>query len=482
MLLRLSPLGEEDQAAAQDSLEKTLQTLPDFAELVSDIMDKLRKRFDQLDEGLSRLPGGWPASWVFTSNDRDKFIYTIRRLSSNWAAAFGTLLTPLVDGIRIRGPFAPRFSNREHRLVLLDGEGLGHAKDSAAALTSRIASRFDQVDVILLVDTATMPMLETPTSVISIVAASGHYDKLAIAFTSFDLLKGQDNLPTFADKQDHVMGTVNQALDSLRKIVGDVVIRSISRNIDERCFMLSYIDRSITDKNSRPAAELLRLLNHCEKVGRADATSSTEPVKVYPADGASVSPRPVYKLDPLRFAIESAAEKFHRRWDAVLDLGGARDVEPAHWNEVKALNRRVVEHRDNYEFKDLKPVADLVKYLATSITRYLSETLQWESRQLSEKEIEVTLGRIQREVFKGLEPLAKERLMNAAYDLWEKALDLSGLGSITKRAKYIRKIYQENVPIPEPELTFDYRANALARELESLVRKAIEAVGGVLTR
>ena len=61
---------------------------------------------------------------------------------------------------------------RDDQIVLLDGEGLGHAKDSANGVTSHITNRFDQVDVIVLVDTAKAPMLDGPTSVVRAVAAS----------------------------------------------------------------------------------------------------------------------------------------------------------------------------------------------------------------------------------------------------------------------------------------------------------------------
>lgn len=461
--VEIESLIKEDRDAAQDLFEERLQTLPDFDELVGDIMDELRKRFDQLNEGLTRRPGGWPESWVFASDDRDEFIRTIRRLSSNWAPSFGTLLTPLVDGIRIRGPFAPHFGNGERKLVLLDGEGLGHAKDSATGVTSHITSRFDQVDVILLVDTAKTPMLDTPTSVMRAVAASGHHDKLAIAFTSFDLLKRQANLPTQADQRAHVMATVNQALASLREVVGVPVIRAISRDIDERCFMLGYLDRAITDKNPAPAAELLRLLAHFEKVGLANT--------------ASVQVKPVYELARLLFSIQGAVAEFHSRWDAILSLGGAPNVRRAHWAEVKALNRRVA-LRINYEYRDLMPVAELLGRLSEWITRYLDTPLRWDGKRPSEEEAEVALGLVQREVFKRLGPLAEQRLIEAGYGRWTRAFHLSGRGSTFERARGIQSVYIENVPVPGPVL--DHRSTDLLREMQSLVGEAIEAAGGML--
>lgn len=462
--IEIESLIKEDRDAAQDLYEESLQNSPDFDELVGDIMDEIRKRFDRLNEGLSRRPGGWPESWVFASDNRDEFIRTIRRLSSNWAPSFGTLLTPLVDGIRIRGPFTPHFGKGERRLVLLDGEGLGHAKDSATGVTSHITSRFDQVDVILLVDTAKTPMLDTPTTVLRAVAASGHYDKLAIAFTSFDLLKRQANLPTSADQRAHVMATVNQALASLREVVGVPVIRAISRDIDERSFMLGYLDRPITDKNPAPAAELIRLLSYFEKVGLAN--------------GASVQLKPVYELARLLFSIQGAVAEFHSRWDAILRLGGAPNMRRAHWAEVKALNRRVALRIDDYEYRDLMPVADLLGRLSEWITRYLDTPLRWEGKQPSEEETEVALALVQREVFKRLRPLAEQRLIEAGYSRWTQAFHLSGRGSTFERARGIQSVYVEHVPVPGPAL--DHRSTDLLREVQKLVGEAIESAGGTL--
>jgi hypothetical protein len=462
--VELEALTKEALDDAQDRFEIGLEAQPDFDELVGDIMDEVRKRFDQLDEGLARRPGGWPESWVFASDDRDEFIRTIRRLSSNVAQSFGTLLTPLVDGIRVRGAFAPRFGGGDRKLVLLDGEGLGHAKDSAAGVTSRITSRFDQVDVIALVDTAKTPMLDGPTSVVRAVAASGHHNKLAIAFTNFDLLKHQANLPTQADQRAHVMATVNQALASLREVVGTSVIRAISRDIDERCFMLGYLDRPITDKNPAPAAELVRLLEHVEKVGRAKADL--------------VQVKPEYDLGRLLFSIQGAVTEFHSRWDAILRLGGSPNVRSAHWAEVKALNRRVALRINNYEYRDLMPVANLVGGLSEWITRYLDAPLRWDGKRPSDEEAEAVLGIVQKEVHKRLALLAKQRLIEDGYGRWTRAFNLYGRGSTFERARALQSVYVEHVPVPGPVL--DHRSTNLLRDMQTLVREAIEASGGAV--
>ncbi|MER9481943.1 GTPase domain-containing protein [Mesorhizobium sp. M0494] len=466
LAVEVESLAKEDRDAAQDLFEEGVQTQADFDELVADIMDEIRKRFDRLGPDLVRRPGGWPESWFFTSNDRDEFIRTIRRLSSNWAPSFGTLLTPLVDGIRIRGPFAPSFGGEAKKLVLLDGEGLGHAKDSAAAVTSHITSRFAEVDVILLVDTAKAPMLDGPTSILRAVAASGHHDKLAIAFTSCDLIKRQANLPTQADQRAHVMATVDQPLASLREVVGAPVVRAITRDLDERCFMLGYLDRRITEKNPAPAGELLRLLDHLERTGLANAA----PVQV----------KPVYELARLLFSIQGAVAEFHARWNAILRMGGAQNVRCAHWAEVKALNRRVALRIGNYEYSpaSLMPVADLVGRMAEWITRHLDTPLRWEGKQPTDEEAEAALGLVQREVYKRLTPFAHQRLIEMSHARWTRAFHLSGRGSTFDRARTVQTIYMENVPVPGPVL--DHRSIDLLREMQTLVGEAIEAADGTL--
>ena len=89
--------------------------------------------FDLLDGGtLTHHHSGWPSKWTLESEDRAEFIEQIRWFSSNYAPQFGRLLTPIVDGIRVRGPLFPSFNKAAPKLVLLDGQGLGHTPDSSA--------------------------------------------------------------------------------------------------------------------------------------------------------------------------------------------------------------------------------------------------------------------------------------------------------------------------------------------------------------
>jgi hypothetical protein len=460
----LDTLTGSEKEAAQDLFEDIVQTLSDFDDLVNDIMDQIRERFDGIGVGSLRAhPNGWPQSWDYESPDRDEFVRAVRRFSSNYAPAFGTLLTPLVDGIRIQGPFFPTFAERRPRLVLLDGEGLGHVGDPAAGVASRVAKRFSNVDVILLVDSAKAPMLEAPSSVLRAVAASGHQKKLALAFTHFDLVRGQANLPTFEAQRAHVLSSVHQKLASLRDVVGQPAVRAIERELDGRCFMLGFLDRTLTEKNRGPVNELLKLVDFCEAA-------------IAPAELPLFTP--VYDTAGLVLAIQAATTDFHARWEAILGSKPSGNIRTAHWAEVKALNRRVVLDIDGGEYKDLKPVADFVARLSESITKFLDRPIRWEPRVPSDADADEALSLVQREVFARLHEFVEARLLRIPRQQWMEAFEYRGRGSTRDRAKVIQTIYDVSAPIPGPAL--DTHSEKFLREIRLLVHDAIREGGGKL--
>lgn len=464
LAVNMEAMTGPDKEAAQDLFEDIVQTLPDFDELVNDIVDEIRARFATLDaEGVTTHPNGWPRAWVYETTDRDDFIRAVRRFSSNYAPAFGTLLTPLVDGIRIQGHFFPAFADRHPRLVLIDGEGIGHVEDAAAGLSARIAKRFPDMDVILLVDSAKAPMLEAPASVLRAVAASGYQKKLAIAFTHFDLVRGQANLPTFEAQRAHVLSSVYQKLASLRDIVGQPAVRAIEREIDQRCFMLGFLDRQITSQNRGPADGLMKLLDFFE--------AAIEPV-VLP------DVTPVYDTAGLVLAIQAATSDFHERWDTILGFTRSGNIRTAHWAEVKALNRRVALDIENCEYGDLKPVADFVARLSESITLFLDKPIRWRPRVPVEDEADEALARVQQQVFGRLHGFVEQKLLRLPRKDWVRAFDFRGKGSTYDRKRVIQTIYDASAPIPGPAL--DPRSEEFLREIRLLTHEAIREGGGEL--
>ena len=283
-----------------------------------------------------------------------------------------------------------------------------------------------------------------------------------IAFTHFDLVRRQANLPTFEPQRAHVLSPVHQKLISLRNVVGQPAVRAIERDLQERCFMLGFLDRPLTEKNRGPIAELSRLLDFCEAAIKPEALPETHPV---------------YDTATLILAIQAATADFHERWDAILGFKRSANIRTAHWAEVKALNRRIVLKIETGEYKDLKPVADLVARLAESVTD--SSTTRSAGSP-------------------GCQPKPKQRRPSPACS----APSSNGSTSSSKESCYgyhaptgrrplstrpridldrrrvIHAIYDSSAPIPDPVL--DVRSEQFLRELRVLLHEAVAEGGGEL--
>lgn len=110
-----------DRQEWRDGFAGALTESDIFANLSLDVMDDLLARFDAVGDGeFRRRTSAWPEVWHYENSDRETFLAQVRWFTSNHYRRFGRLLTPLVDGIRVRGPFHPALSelrDRERRLV-----------------------------------------------------------------------------------------------------------------------------------------------------------------------------------------------------------------------------------------------------------------------------------------------------------------------------------------------------------------------------
>ena len=98
----------DDRAAWLEVFTDALFEEEEFGRLALDIMEAIEDRFGLVQAGdFERGPTGWPTLWSFEEEDRDAFLRQVRWFSSNHHRQFGRLLTPLVDGMRVRGPFPP---------------------------------------------------------------------------------------------------------------------------------------------------------------------------------------------------------------------------------------------------------------------------------------------------------------------------------------------------------------------------------------
>jgi energy-coupling factor transporter ATP-binding protein EcfA2 len=362
----LEPTSSADDKVVQELFEEELDSLlredPDFHEVADELMDEVERRFELLDpETLRRTKQGWPVAWAYSSSDvsasaRAEFLRIITRFSSNYARYFGTLLTPLVSGIRVVGPFSPTWSGEDDiPFVLLDGEGLGHAANISPSLSTTVTRRFDDVDAILLVDSAAQPMQAAPLQVLRTVATTGHASKLALCFTHFDEVRG-DNLPTLRARRDHVRASLDNALAAIGERVGPSAESALRRQLDARTFFLANIHEPLDDADKAARRSIDEVNRMLEAVG---ALGQPEPVVAVP----------VYDSMNLVLAVQQAATSFHELWQALLGQRPKPGVSKEHWTRVKALSRRLGFSWDE-EYDTLRPVADLIRELMESVYRF----------------------------------------------------------------------------------------------------------------
>lgn len=461
--LDLANAPRPEREKLEEVIEDEISRDEQFHLLVDEILDDCESRFDRLDSGkLVKAKDGWPTSWQFDTDERAAFIKTVNQFSSNYAPHFGRLLTPFVEGIRVAGPFGPKWHSGERpKLVLLDGQGLGHAADAVSSVSTRITRRFQLCDAIVVVDNAAQPMQAATNSAIESVVASGHESKLILCFTHFDEVKG-DNLVGFSARQNHVLGSFENVIANLAKSHGRHADRSLRAAIPDRTIFLANIQKVVGPGAQRTRKELDRLLS---AIGLT--IIPPEPVEY----------KPVYDVANLVLAIQAAAAEFHDRWRGILSMGSRSGVAPEHWTRIKALARRLGIFKQD-EYDHLKPVADLIRILQNHLSQFLAQPLGWDPAMPPDDEEThaAAIDLIRKEAFTRLHDLSRRRVLDECISGWGQAYDYRGEGSTKRRARSIIELYSIAAPIPNEMPGPD--ANEFLNEMRALAVEAIEAGGG----
>jgi len=463
--IELGKASKQDRDILQELVEDQLAEDDHFHSLIDAILDDVELRFSYLnDSELECSRDGWPIKWSFSTSDRDQFIRTINRFSSNYAPNYGRLLTPLVEGIRVAGPFAPEWWETESpRLVLMDGQGIGHIADSSSSLSTSVTRRFKFADAIMLVDNAAQPMQAAPCAVLQSLVASGHESKLVLAFTHFDEVKG-DNLIGTAARKDHIVGSFDNAARAIGKSFGRESELSLLRLNPDRIVFLSNVQKRVEAKARFTLFELNRLI---------DVIMST----ITPV--GPVQYRPIYDVANLVLAVQKATQEFHDRWRGILGMGSRSGVAPEHWTRIKALTRRLGNFQID-EYDALRPVADLIRLLQTQISQFLNSPLSWSPEIPSDdsEDRQVAIDTIKKEVFDRLHELSRTRVLEEKVSGWVEAYEHRGTGSTRIRARDMVRLYEEAAPIPNEMPGPD--ANEFLFELRELIAQSVIEGGGEL--
>jgi hypothetical protein len=454
-------LSEEDEDAFILLLEEELFKEDEFTSLVDDILVEIEKKFGYLRLGtIEWHTDDWPVYWTYESDDRTTFIETVRRFSSNYAPNFGRLLTPLVGGVRVAGPFTPKWYTDDPKLVLIDGEGLGHTPDSAASVSTSITRRYNDVDAIVLVDHAAQPMLAAPAQVLRTLVRSGHHAKLIVTFTHFDEIEG-DNLATISLRKEHVVASFENTIAKIGEDMGLRAERVLKECEVDRMFFLENLQERPSKKNLATFQELIKLIRAIE-------------AQIIPPVPTEVTP--VYDDTTLVLGIEKAVRDFRQPWRARLKLGRHPNVGPEHWARIKALTRRLGE-LNLEEYGELRPVADLLQELQLHAYRFVQNPISWEPVHAPDEMQKTAIDQILQSLERELYGYVIERLFRSKKSNWYRAYaEYRGTGSTYQRAKEIESIYELAAPIPDE--VPDPTTRQFLQDIRSIVRRCIRENDG----
>ena len=450
----------------QDWLEGFIDRLyeyPGFSQLSLDIMDAIRGRFTFINSGdFEHGATDWPTLWYCEESNRDAFLRQVRWFTSNHDQQFGRLLTPLVNGIRVRGPFQPaaiELRDNHRKLVLLDGEGLGHSAKEATSVSTKVTERFSDVDMILLVDNAQSPMQAAPLELLRAAGTSGHGHKLAVVFTHFDQVEG-DNLSTYQQKRNHVRASIRNAIAGLSDSLGAPVTEILERQLQSNDFYLGGLHR--------PTGAILHGFINDMKTLMDRMQQSAQIAE--PIDAA-----PTYSIAHLELALRDAADGFKNPWRGRLGLNYHESVRKVHWGRIKALCRRIANRWDN-EYSDLRPVADLIRQLQNCISLWLDHPSGWTRKPADEGETQDVIGEIRRKVYIRIHRLAERRLILDHTPDWQTAFAFSGTGSSYRRGERMAQIY--DAAAPSVSSLMEVPAQEFLDQVIQIVRDAVEGSGG----
>jgi len=460
----LDRLRPGDRDAFQELLEERLGVDKHAQALVADILADTEGKVGLMEGGTFERHHGWPVRWTTSTVDRQSFISLVNKFSSNHAKNFGRLLTPLVQGIRVRGPFRPDwFTDGIPPLVLMDGEGLGHTSESSVSLPTSVTSKYALADAILLVDSATQPMMAAPAAVLRSVAATGHDFKLGIVFTHFDMVKG-DNLRGTSAKRSHVLRSLENALGGLEGVVGSTTIRGVRRTLENQVFFSANTHQhdfgAKASVQGFTQGELGKLVSFLLR--------AVEPVP-------ELEVQPIYDTANLVLSVTSAAQKFLRSWDGRLGLQNRPGARTEHWTRVKALARRLAKWNEDH-YDDLMPVADLTRELTEGLAKFVDNPRGWSTDDAPDEMKQAAVAAVRREASSRLADLVTRRLWQNPLRYWIVAYDRKGTGSGGLRKRDIWSIMGAAAPVPTEVPTPD--AAEFLDDLRDLFRQAVEEAGG----
>jgi hypothetical protein len=445
--------SQENASVLRELIEDEAEESDILSDFVTMLVEELRDRSEvDVPGNISRTATGWPTAWKFeaSASEREKFIKEIKRFTGNAREEFGKLLTPLVNGVRVAGPFFASTGGRRP-LVLCDTVGFGHYADTASDLHEEYTALCDRADCILVVESAKTAFSSNSLhQVLEAAATTGHVKKLAVAFTHMDSLAGDDVIDDDESQEKALLGLRSAVDEHVAKKLSRESARQLMNHLTENLFFFSYLN---VPNDTRSKEELIRISKHF---------STVKPQ--VPSD----APFPEYDFKFFVPFVIAAIENFRTRWSALLGVQSHSVIDPLSWQAVKAVARRNAQNlNDNYPHR---PVTALHAVLRQELAKFLDEPLGWPGHAPSEEEKQSVINLIKAELARPLLRLCARTLRTVPQTQWITAWEFRGPNSTIRRRSSIETLFSQHLPYFRLDNAI---ALAFINDVEALVKEAI---------
>ena len=422
--------------------------------LVEEILEVLSERLCSATRTAK-----WPMIHrLAKTKDRDAFFAELLPFYHNHRKFFGSLVTPLVQGIRVRGRLYPPGLKTKPAVawVLLDGQGLGHEQEygtkQSGTVPPEISRKFEMADVICLVERSVPPMISGAPAplLVSELVARGHIDKLLMVFTYFEDVEAPDldKSGRKAKVLESVAGVI-QSLDSLTKPQRI----KLENALESKVFFLADLDKDSLSECTKGTRQEFQKL--CDRL-----TTCTTPTFSYR--------KPRYNEYEIAKAVSREISSFRKDW-------ASEALSSYHWKIMQALTNRIGNAYDGgegYPRQKLYPGQDLARRMIVAISAELEKPKDWIPNSPSNSdEKSAILDAIRTQVSSRVVELCKRCIIQEARtpDWLPAYREIFGFGTKIKRATRVARILEDRAPLPEEGL------GEFVKEIWGLVLEGIDA-------
>lgn len=435
-----------------------------FHDLVDHILGKIKQRFGVIRVGeFHWTVSEWPEYWTYESTNKSEVVELMRWFAGNDGRRFGQLLAPLVSGIRISAPFKPSWWEGDPpRLVLIDGQGIGHESNITTSLSIELTGRFKDIDVVVIVDNAAQPMLDIPKIVLRDAASRGQTDKLVITYTHFDQVDGA-NLLDSDEQKDHVLGIQDRAIEAFQEVynLNPAMVRKLREHMSEYSFFLSQAN-DLKNSSVDLRDELDRFISTCIDIA--------QPV-LQPGEVAI----PDYDYGNLVVTIDESERPFMEKWLGLLGFRPSRLFPKQHWARIKALANRLAHWPNTTSYMELEPASDLASLLIQRLDTFLRSPIGWRGNaHPTEDDKQYIINKIIGTISDEINDMVVKRLKAEHHGEWLIAYSYTGRNSTKLRASDIWDIFKQ--VIPNSQFTNDKISGEFVAIIKEIVDGAIKIV------